>query len=292
MTFSSPDKENRNPSADDKDDDNIVRIKHLLKHANPELVSLFVEQSKDVSCDPRGRRWSKSFIGTCLELYNRSPHIYEILVSSKILEAKRRNLPDEEMTGGLIFDEMSIQSDLQISKNGDVVELVGFKDLGEEGHMCNTLRKGSGGRKLGTHNLKLLFLGITGFRFPFAHFITDNVQASELYGLFWKSVQYLKTCGFKVLHTCMDGAVKKVKYLTVLCSSLKIHHTLFQFSVTRDLILSQTDTLQQLISGVVARKGSFMNFIPDCGGGMIYRGLKFITRRPEDAVALDIATAS
>lgn len=241
MTFSSSDtiKEsiNLNPSTAN-DDENVERIKHLLKHANPELVNLFIEQSKNVSRDPRGRRWSKYFIGTCLQLYNRSPHSYELLIYSKMLvlpspstlimyknklkqdpgfdhsmfewmldEAKRRDIPEDGMVGGLIFDEMSIQSDIQINKNGDIVELAGFTDIGVEGDLCHTLRKGKPDKQLGTHVLQLLFLSITGFRFPFAHFITDNVQASELYGLFWKAVELLWTYGFKVLYTCMDGAV-------------------------------------------------------------------------------------
>lgn len=37
-------------------------------------------------------------------------------------EAKRRNKPQEGMAGGLFFDEMAIQSDIQINKNGNVVK--------------------------------------------------------------------------------------------------------------------------------------------------------------------------
>jgi hypothetical protein len=87
MTFSTTDKENKSPcsgQSNNINDNKITRIKHLLKLANPELVSLFLEQS-DNSRDPKGRWWSKSFIGTCLQIYNRSPHSYELLLSSKIL---------------------------------------------------------------------------------------------------------------------------------------------------------------------------------------------------------------
>lgn len=123
------------------------------------------------------------------------------------MEAKRRNIPDDGMVGGIIFDEMAVQTDIQISKSGDIVEIVGFTDIGEEGDLCHSLRKGNCNKSLGNHILQLLFLGVTGFRFPFAHFITDNIQASELYGLFWRAVKILWTFGFKVLYTCMDGAV-------------------------------------------------------------------------------------
>ena len=237
QTTGTMNKENSNVEKQ-PDDENVEKIKHLLKHADPQLVNLFLEQSKNIDRSPSGRRWSKTFIGTCLQLYNRSPHCYQMLMASKILilpststlimyknrlkqdpgfddsifewmfmEAQRRNIPDDGMIGGIIFDEMAVQSDVQISKNGDVVELVGFTDLGEEGDLCHSLRKGNCNKTLGNHVLQLLFLGITGFRFPFAHFVTDNVQASELYGLFWKAVKALWTYGFKVLYTCMDGAV-------------------------------------------------------------------------------------
>ena len=124
-----------------------------------------------------------------------------------LAEANVRNIPEDGLVGGTIFDEMAIQTDVQINKNGDVVEIVGFTDLGEEGDLCYSLRKGICNNILGNHVLQLLFLGVTGFRFPFAHFVTDNVQASELYGMFWKAVKILWTYGFKVLFTCMDGAV-------------------------------------------------------------------------------------
>ena len=34
--------------------------------------------------------------------------------------------------------------------------------------------------------LQLLFLGTSGFRFPFALFVTNSIQASELYCLYGK----------------------------------------------------------------------------------------------------------
>ena len=43
--------------------------------------------------------------------------------------------------------------------------------------------------KLATHALKILFLGHTGFRFPVAHFATEQTSPSELYLIFWKTVK-------------------------------------------------------------------------------------------------------
>lgn len=83
----------------------------------------------------------------CLQWYSRSPQAYEAFRGSKFLvlpspsilvlyknrvkqhvgfyqdvfrwmfeEAKRRAIPEEGWTGGIIINEMSIQSDLQICK--------------------------------------------------------------------------------------------------------------------------------------------------------------------------------
>lgn len=213
------------------------QIRELFPNAPNKMLNNLLEQSLNVSRSPKGRRWSKEFIATCLQLFNRSPKCYEMFQQSKLMllpsksvlilyrnalkqdpgfdpkalewmheEANRLGLSSNDRLGGVIFDEMTIQQDIQLEKNGSVLEFTGFTDLGREGDMCNQLRKGAVKSTMGTHILQLLFLGINGFRFPFAFFITDTVQASEIYSLFWKAVAELYTYGFKVLFTCMDGA--------------------------------------------------------------------------------------
>lgn len=246
MTFSSSEsKEKRvlkpvqeNDSEKENNSESTVdQIKRLFPKANDTMLTLLMEQSKNVGRHPKGRRWSQQFIGVCLQLYNRSPHCYEVLCESKLLilpsksllilyknsikqkpgfddeifhwmhiEANRQNMPEDGRYGGIIFDEMSIQADIEIDKKGDIVELTGFTDFGKEGDLCHALRTGSQEKNLGKYVLQLLFLGTNGFRFPFAHFVTNSIQPSELYGLFWKAVYLLYTYGFTVLYTCMDGA--------------------------------------------------------------------------------------
>ena len=87
--------------------------------------------------------------------------------------------------GGIILDEMRIQSDIQISKSGDMVELSGLGELGEEGKTCHTIRNGKSDKYNETNALQMVFSSISGFRFPFAHFVTDSIQAQNLYSLFW-----------------------------------------------------------------------------------------------------------
>ncbi|WAR27222.1 hypothetical protein MAR_012926 [Mya arenaria] len=143
------------------------------KRATKEMIELIVNQAKNADKDPRGRRWSEGMIKVCLQWYCRSPQSYESFRESQYLimpskstliqyknrvrqhvgfdkdmltwmldEAKLRNLLPEEYYGGIIIDEMSIKSDIQMCKNGDVIELSGFTDLGEEGNFSNTMRKG------------------------------------------------------------------------------------------------------------------------------------------------------
>jgi len=45
-------------------------------------------------------------------------------------EASRKGMKEGEILGGVIFNEMSIQQDIQIDKNGNVLELAVFTELG------------------------------------------------------------------------------------------------------------------------------------------------------------------
>lgn len=129
-------------------------------------------------------------------------------------EAIRLGISEDGLKGGIILDEMGIQQDIQISKAGDV-ELIGFEDIGEEGNMCGILRKGKKEKQLGTHILQFMFLGITGFRFPFAHFVTTNIQSYDIHTLFWDAVDHLQMYGFRVVYTCMDGAQSNRTFMNI-----------------------------------------------------------------------------
>ena len=214
--------------------ENILK---MFPGASDDMTEILLSQAKNCARDPHGRRWSKDVIAACLKWFMRSPQSYQdfrdsnmlilpspsllILYKNKIknnvgfdddvfkwmhLEAKRRELLPGGWCGDIILDEMAIQSDLQINKSGDLVELSGHIEIGDEGNSCHILRTGNTDRVLGTHVLQMVFLGITGFRFPFAHFISEGIQAPELYPLFWEAVDKLQTFGFSVIYTCMDGA--------------------------------------------------------------------------------------
>ncbi|WAQ99796.1 hypothetical protein MAR_024169 [Mya arenaria] len=80
---------------------------------------------------------------------------------------KNNNLTNE-------VDRHSIPDEGKIGE-GIVIELVGFTDNEEEGDHCHTLKTGTNDKQQGTHILQRLFLGITGFRFPIAYFVTKQV---------------------------------------------------------------------------------------------------------------------
>lgn len=173
----------------------------------------------------------------CLTLYCRSPRGYNELRGSNFLilpsqnllrkyknsvhqeagvnkdmlewmanEAKIKNIPPAGFQGGLIIDEMSIQPDLQFQKLNNNIQLIGFTECTPESIVFDQMKSNKCEKTLATHVLQLVFLGFTGFRFPFAHFPSHTASGHELYLLVWKSVNMLSTYGFTVQYISTDGA--------------------------------------------------------------------------------------
>jgi len=69
-----------------------------------------------------------------------------------------------------------------MANNGDIIELVGFEDVGEDGEMYSTMKKRHHEKTHGTHILQFMFLGVYGFRFPFAHFFPVICKPMTLTG--------------------------------------------------------------------------------------------------------------
>jgi len=59
--------------------------------------------------------------------------------------------------------------------------------------------------QLASHVLQFVFLGRTGFRFPFVHWPTREVDLATLHIHFWKSVYWLLQGGFSVHYFCGVG---------------------------------------------------------------------------------------
>ncbi|KAJ8303747.1 hypothetical protein KUTeg_018670 [Tegillarca granosa] len=92
---------------------------------------------------------------------------------------------------------MSIQPDLQFKMKDGCIELIGFSKCTTEYLVFDQIRTNKKDRLLATHVLQLVFLGFTGFGFPFAHFPSTTATWYELYLLLLKSVNlyYVSTDG-------------------------------------------------------------------------------------------------
>lgn len=58
---------------------------------------------------------------------------------------------------------------------------------------------------MATHVCQFVFLGNTGFRFPFAHWPTKEIDSGTLHTLFWQAVSRLNFRGIKIVYCCCDG---------------------------------------------------------------------------------------
>ena len=219
-------------------------IKEQAPDMNVATLDLICAMAENSSVSPTGRRWDRGVLRFALELYNRSPQAYMdttnsgymLLPSVRVLRlyknvvqqspgfnqealawmdkaAQEKKVPEFGRHGGLIFDEMAIQEDLQLDSHEGRSSLVGAVDLGEECKDMDILRHGEQKTRLANHVLQFEFLGHTGFVFPFAHFPTTGVQAYHLLVIFWEAVHHLLDFDFHVDFCLFDGAVANRTFL-------------------------------------------------------------------------------
>ena len=58
-------------------------------------------------------------------------------------EAEKRSVPPQGLRGGIMFDEMSIQEDIQMKQQDGKMKLVGMVDMGEEDSYLRMLQNGN-----------------------------------------------------------------------------------------------------------------------------------------------------
>ena len=87
------------------------------------------------------------------------------------------------------------------------MKLVGLVSLGGEDESRKRICSSSSEDEvtLATHVLQFVFLGHTGFRFPFAHWPTREVSSVTLKEKFWKAVRWLLEGNFRVHYCGSDG---------------------------------------------------------------------------------------
>ncbi|KAL3857566.1 hypothetical protein ACJMK2_012217 [Sinanodonta woodiana] len=123
-----------------------------------------------------------------------------------VREADRQKISEFGKHGGILIDEMTIQDDLQISKEGDTWNLVGAVDMGEINNRIDVIMNGQKKIKLATHVFQLIFHGFTGFRWPIAYFASETATAHQIFQIVWEGVDKLDDRGFIVDYIMMDGA--------------------------------------------------------------------------------------
>ena len=174
--------------------------------------------------DARSHRWSKEILSFAISLYITSPRTYRLLTSVLFLPSESRikkyknNLEKDpginhdyiqwmckgaERTespkiGGLIFDEMSIQSGLQLQPHGEGLSMLGFVDFGEENSGTHTMFHQGKPLEVATSVLQFIFLSLNGFRFPFTYMFCEGVSTGESHTIIMDIFQTLASYEFKI----------------------------------------------------------------------------------------------
>ena len=85
--------------------------------------------------------------GRLLQMYKNSvkknpgmnTEVFEMMCN----EANRRKLSEIGCRGGIVFDEMAIQEDLQLKEDNGLMQLVGLANMGEQDDYMRTIKKGN-----------------------------------------------------------------------------------------------------------------------------------------------------
>ena len=227
-----------------------VDLSFFFPGANETLMQFVIAQSKcsnlaEIGGDSRTRRWPAEVLNLAMSLWITSPVSYRILCkyfflpSEKLLQLyknsinKNPGINEDMMTwmyhecdrtntpkiGGVVFDEMAIQSGIQLQPKGAGLEVIGVVDFGEDGEGIHKQQKSSDKIQLATTALQFVFLGLNGFRFPFAYMLNKGLTCGQLCTIFWDIISTLQTYDFTISFTCMDGASTNRSFVNMICDS-------------------------------------------------------------------------
>lgn len=228
-------------------DDAIMNslLDDLLPGATEEMKILIRNQRQALQVKyPTQRRWSESVISLCLNMFIRSPKMYDDLKDSKALvlpstrhlrrfknyikqepginrevfswmyhAAIHAHLPSHGWAGGLLHDETKVQSDVVLSSRNNTPTLVGWVDTGAEGRDMRVLKEGGVKQKLANEAFQVVFLGYTGFRFPVYHCPTAGISASELSIIIHSIIKELADWGFQTDFILQDGGEENRQFI-------------------------------------------------------------------------------
>ena len=217
----------------------------MLPNCTDEQRILLMEQVKiNNMASPNAIRWDPRVIRLCLSMYVAGRKSYNILKDSGMLKlpsgrqliryknridqtpginiamlkwmketASEQKIEQHGYAGGLIYDEMKIQSDIVIKLQDNVPTLVGFIDTGVEANSIrDTMSNDEVNRQLATQVMQVMFVGHTGFRFPVANYPTSNAKPYDLHTIIPKLCYHLYLFGFNVEYIMADGAPENRAY--------------------------------------------------------------------------------
>jgi len=62
-----------------------AQLQQMLPNALDHMIVLLLSQFKNTGVHPKGRRWSKDFMNSCLQIFTRSPVVYKHIRDSQLL---------------------------------------------------------------------------------------------------------------------------------------------------------------------------------------------------------------
>ena len=201
-------------------------LNQIIIHQSQCLVN--THKGKDERC----RRWPKEILSFAISVFITSPRTYRLisqtlyLPSESLIKKYKNNLDKQPginddficwmskeadrtgspKVGGVLFDEMTIQSGVQLEPHGEGLSFTGFVDFGEDNQGTHELYKDGKPAEIATSVLQFIFLSVTGFRFPFSYMLVKGVTTGELHTIVMDIFQTLASYEFKVIFVCMDGA--------------------------------------------------------------------------------------
>ena len=231
--------EENDQDAEVKDYDEV--IEEMFKDGSSELRDFIKAQRNALG---HVKKWDAKIISVCINMYVRSPRSYRDLKDSNMIilptgrtlaryknsikqasgildsmfiwmkqTAIKAKLPRNGYYGYLVLDEMKVQEDVVLKRSGSQIKVVGFVETTETLQAFDQRRRGSTQRELASNALQFVFLGMTGFRFPIAHYATSTAKASEIYEYTHSIAHKLDSFGFTTCAYIMDGGAQNRDFM-------------------------------------------------------------------------------
>ena len=136
-----------------------------------------------------------------------------------MLQAAKEQGLHGNVTGGILFDEMSIQPALSIGKDD---ELIGYVRTGVEHEYIYQAQYGHNDSRLANYVLQFIFNTFRAFRWPLSHYPTHGALAPELSEILWDNIRELMVRGFVVIYLCFDGAAANRNFIHMICQNSRM----------------------------------------------------------------------